>query len=595
MLEIVCDNFAGGGGASCGIEMAGFTVTEACNHDLAAIAMHKANHPHTRHWTASINSIDPRDVARGRPIGLAWFSPACTHHSKARGGLPRSKQSRDLAWVVVHWAERVKPRVIILENVEEFVSWTILLENGQPCPISKGLEFLRWVKALRKAGYVVEWRELRAHEYGAPTIRKRLFVVARRDGEPIVWPEPTHGPGLLPYRTAAEIIDWSMPVRSIFGRKKPLAPATLRRIARGIHKYVLKAAKPFIVPVTHPRDSRVHDIDEPLRTVTGSARGDLAVVAPSLMVNNTGHSGAAVTEPVPTVTTGNHHFVTAPFFVPRYGEREGQEPRCQTVETPISTVVPTSNGASLVAAFMAQHNSKSTGHEMEDPVSTICSRGAHQNVVAANLLHLRNNCDGRSAEDPIPTLTAGGGHVGVVASNLLKFQENSTGQDVREPLHTVMAGAPRFAEVRAFLTAYYGTDQTGNLEDPLATATTHDRFGLVTVQIEGVDYVLTDIGMRMLEPRELFNAQGFPPGYVIDPIFNGKPLTRTLQVKCCGNSVCPPLAAALVKANVQLREIGDGPFLSPEEPGNKVGARKRSRQRLRREPLHADLFEEVAG
>lgn len=516
--EIVVDNFAGGGGASVGIELAGLPVDEACNHDLAAIAMHAANHPHTRHHTASLNTIDPLTVVQGRPVGLMWCSPDCTHHSKALGGAPRSKRVRDLAWVVVHWAERVSPRVIILENVEEFQSWGPLLDDGKPCPESRGFEFRRWIKALRNLGYRVEWKELRACDYGTPTSRKRLFVIARRDREPIVWPEPTHGPGLLPYRTAAEIIDWTVPVRSIFGRKKPLAPATLRRIARGVQRYVLDAAKPFVVAY-YGGPERVHDIDDPLRTQTTENR--FALISPHLMVNNENNVGKPLDAPVPTVTTGRRNFLVSPFFVPRYGERPTQEPRCQGPEVPISTVVPTGNGASLVAAFMAQHNTGVVGHAVEVPVSTICATGSHQSLVTSNLVHFRNNCDGRSVEDPIPPITSGGGHVG---------------------------------EVRAFLSAYYGTDQAPDLDSPLPTATTHDRFGVVTVCIEGVEYVLVDIGMRMLEPRELFRAQGFPDSYRIDPEFRGKPLTRTAQVKCCGNSVCPPLAEALVRANVVLRE-----------------------------------------
>jgi len=479
--EIIVDNFAGGGGASTGIERAlGVPVDVAVNHNPEALAMHLANHPQTKHFCQNICALDPREATQGRPVGLAWFSPDCKHFSKAKGGAPVEKRIRDLAWVVVHWAQMVRPRVICLENVEEFQDWGPLLADGRPCPESRGLEFRRWVRELRKAGYAVEWKELRACDYGAPTIRKRLFLIARRDGRPIVWPAPTHGPGLLPYRTAAECIDWSIPCPSIFERKKPLAEATMRRIARGVKRYVLDNARPFIVPVTHHGADRCNSIDEPIRTVTGAHRGELALVAPSLMVNTSGHSGSDMLSPIPTITTGGHH--------------------------------------ALVAAFLAQHNGGATGHEATEPLSTITQAGTQQQLVTSHLLKLRNNCDGQACD---------------------------------EALHTVCLGG-HFGEVRAFLMAYYGTDQAPQLDNPLPTCTSHDRFGLVTIQ--GVDYQIVDIGMRMLSPRELFRAQGFPDSYVIDPQHNGKSLSKTAQTRCCGNSVCPPVAEAIVRANVVMDE-----------------------------------------
>ena len=499
MEYIDVDNFAGGGGASLGIETAtGKPVDIAINHDPEAVAMHAANHPHTEHLCQNIFQVDPADIARRGPIRLAWFSPDCTHHSKAKGGKPirtaKQRSKRDLAWVVVHWAERAKPQIIMLENVEEFQDWGPLGEDGRPCPKRKGKTFDEWVGKLRRCGYKVEWRELRACDYGAPTIRKRLFLIARRDGLPIVWPEPTHGPGLQPYRTAAEIIDWSLPVHSIFlspeearkvGVKRPLAEATMRRIARGVQRYVIDAADPFIISCAYGDSGgrREYDLDEPLGTVTGSRT----------------------------------HAVVTPFFTQRYGEREGQAPRTRSVVDPMQTIVPTANGANLVAAFLAQHNSGMVGHDSRKPVSTIVQRGCTQGLVAAHLLNLKGG-DRRDA-------------------------------DPRGPIWTQCAGGTHIAEVRSFLIKYYGEGgQWQDLREPLHTMTAKARLGIVTVA--GVDYQIADIGMRMLSPRELFNAQGFTPDYIIDPIVNGKPLSKTAQYRQCGNSVCRHVAAAMVRVNV---------------------------------------------
>jgi len=488
--ELIVDNFAGGGGASLGLELSLGRVDVAINHDPIAVAMHAANHPKTYHYTQSITAVDPIEVCKGRPVGLCWFSPDCTHHSKAAGKRPRSKRVRDLAWVVVHWAQRVRPRVICLENVEEFREWGPLLEDGRPCPERKGETFQQWLTELRKLGYALEFKELRACDYGVPTIRKRLFLIARCDGHPIVWPRPTHGPGLLPYRVAAECIDWSLPVTSIFGRARPLAEATMRRIARGVKRYVLDNSEPFIVKFN--QNSVGQSIDRPLDTVmAGAARFGL--------ISTITHQGSA--------QRGEMSLVS-PFFVAYHGEREGQAARCMSMETPMVTATP-ENNPGLVAAWMVQHNGGATGHACTEPVSTILTAGVHQQLVTSNLAVLRNNMDGA---------------------------------DLNEPLHTVLTNN-HFMEVRAFLQTYYGSDQATKLTHPLPTVTTKDRFGLVYT------YELIDIGMRMLSPRELFRAQGFPDHYVIDPIYEGKPLTKTAQVRCCGNSVCPPLAAAIAAAN----------------------------------------------
>ncbi|MCG8595643.1 MAG: DNA cytosine methyltransferase [Kiloniellales bacterium] len=503
--EIIVVSFAGGGGSSLGVEWAtGRPVDVARNHDPEAIAMHRVNHPATQHRVEDVWHADPRDDAAGRPVGLAWFSPDCRHFSKAKGSKPVEKKIRDLAWVVVRWAKRVRPRIICLENVEEFRDWGPLTEDGKPCPIQKGLIFRRWVQALRDLGYRVDWRELRACDYGAPTIRKRLFLVARCDGEPIVWPAPTHGPkgggGLRPYRTAAECIDWSLPCPSIFlapedaaklGVRRPLAEATLRRIARGVKRYVIDAVAPFIVPLTHRGDSRVYALSDPLRTVTTAKRGEQALVAPFLARTDMHKSNAACTysadQPLRTVTTGGGHGV--------------------------------------VAAFMAQHNTGMIGHDARSPVSTLTQRGTQQQVVAVNLSHQYGWEEGGGNGDPrrpLRTVTANGGHHALVAAFLAKYYSAGVqGQDAREPLHTVATKA---------------------------------RFGAVTVTIEGQSYAIVDIGMRMLSPRELFRAQGFPDSYVIDLEVDGRPLSKGAQIRMCGNSVCPQMAEAVVRANLGLGE-----------------------------------------
>lgn len=484
--ELIVDEFAGGGGASLGIEQAlGRPVDICINHDAEAMCLHAANHPESEHLVKDVWEVDPLEATGGRPVGLLWASPDCKHFSKAKGGKPVSKRVRGLAWVVIKWAEKVRPRVIALENVEEFRTWGPL-RGGLPCPKQRGRYFRSWVNELRKRGYAVEWRELRACDYGAPTIRKRLFLIARCDGEAIVWPEPTHGPpgsGLLPYRTAAECIDWSHPCPSIFTRRRPLADKTLKRIATGTWKYVINAAEPFIV------------------------------------TNTTGHTGRPVSEPLATVTTGNHHYLTVPYTIPRHGERDGQHPRCRGVDQPAPTVTATANGASLVSAFLTKHYGGVVGHELARPFGTVTARDSHA----------------------------------VSAAFLTKYRGTSKdGQDVREPMATVTSGGNHLAEVRAFLIKYYssGCGKTGaSVNAPAPTVTSRHRLGLVTVA--GIDYQIIDIGMRMLTPRELYRAQGFPDDYMIDPLYaeTGRPLTKTAQVRMCGNSVCPQMARVLVEAN----------------------------------------------
>jgi DNA (cytosine-5)-methyltransferase 1 len=492
--DLIVDNFAGGGGASLGIEWAlGRSPDIAVNHDPEAIAMHALNHPRTRHLCGDVWDVNPAQVCAGRRVALAWFSPDCKHFSKAKGGRPVEKKIRGLAWVVVRWARAVNPRVIILENVEEFADWGPLDEDGRPDRSRRGLTFRRWWGSLKAAGYEIEMRSLRACDYGAPTIRRRLFVIARCDGLPIVWPEATHGPS--EYRTAAECIQWELPCQSIFERKKPLAEKTLRRIARGVQRFVIDEREPFLVPVTHGGDDRVWSLREPLRTITGAHRGEMAFVAPTL------------------IQTG-------------YGERPGQVPRVPGLNKPLGTVVGCGQKHALVAAFLAKHNGghEATGSKLAESIGTITARDHHA-LVAAHLVKLYGTCaDGQRIEQPLPTIRAGGTHLG---------------------------------EVRAFLIKYYGGDRGETrgqtLELPLGTVTTANRFGLVTVH--GQQYEIGDIGMRMLQPRELFRGQGFPDSYRIDPSVNGKTISKEAQIRLCGNSVCPDLAEVLVLANVAQRDV----------------------------------------
>lgn len=590
MREIIVDNFAGGGGASTGIEMAlGVSPDIAINHDDVALAMHEANHPATRHLHNNVWKVDPDEIEG--PIGLGWFSPDCKHFSKAKGGKPVEKGIRDLAWVVVRWARRRNggPRVIILENVEEFQTWGPLAADNRPCPDRKGNTFKRWIGELKRLGYKVDWRELRACDYGAPTIRKRLFLIARRDGEPIVWPKPTHGApdsegvksgALLPWRTAAEIIDWSLPCPSIFDTSaeimakyglravRPLQAATMARIAKGVKRYVLDAARPFIVNLTHHGEGQSQGIDDPLATVTAAHRGEKAIITPFVSAAQQGGSTRPADKPIHTVTasTKDQNQVIAPFLTKFRANSIGSG-----IEEPVPTVTANSfikrpGGAAPIgvvgAHLMTMRNAGKPFNGADEPTHTITSGGAHIHLVAAFLA--QHNIDGRNGEGnpgrpvdaPVSTILQSGSHQGLVAANLLRQFGTGVGSAMDEPARTVMAdGGGKTQLSAAFLQKYYGVDQDPRLDEPLHTATTKDRFGLVTVMIEGEPYVITDIGMRMLSPRELFRAQGFPDSYIIDRRPDGTPISKTDQVAKCGNSVCPPLAMALVKANFAPRDV----------------------------------------
>ncbi len=535
---LVIDNFAGGGGASTGIEMAlGRPVDIAINHDPEAIAMHEINHPHTKHYCESVWEVDPREITQGRPVDLAWFSPDCKHFSKAKGGKPVKKEIRGLAWVAIRYAATVRPRVIMLENVEEFVTWGPLAD-GRPCPKNKGRTFNSFVNALRRHGYQVEWRELRANQYGAATIRKRLFLIARCDGLPIVWPEATHLPAsspevktkqAKPQRLAADIIDWSLPCPSIFDRKRPLAEATLRRIARGIQRYVVEANEPFIVGVGgRAGQSRPRGSKEPLATIT--AKADSALVVPQL----------------------------APFIAnTRNGERTGQLPRVMRCEQPLWTVTAEGSQQALIAPVITKFRTNDHGTSIEQPLPTVTANSFIKRpggavpigLVAAFLAkHYGGNYTGAGAplDAPAPTVTTVD-HNALVTSHLVKLRNNCIGQDAREPIHTLTTGG-HMGEVRAFLLKYYDTAVGQALDEPLHTITTKHRLGLVMVK--GEPYQIVDIGMRMLEPHELYAAQGFPTDYIHDRTLTNPKLPKSSQVRMCGNSVCPPVAAALVRANL---------------------------------------------
>lgn len=809
--ELIVDLFAGGGGASTAIFNAtGRHPDIAVNHNPTAIGVHQANHPETLHYTCDVREVDPVEACSIdgvlQPVGLMWASPDCTHFSKARGGKPVEKGIRSLADVVVVWAAAVRPRLIHLENVEEFKDWGPVLENGQPCPESKGLDFRRWVKDLETLGYVVDWRELVAADYGAPTTRKRLFLIARCDGEPIRWPEPTHASRanlakgdlfqrhLKPWKAAADIIDWNVPVPSIFDRKRPLKPKTQARIAKGLQRYVIQSPNPFIVPVTHTADAArtPRSADEPLQTITRAKGGELAVTAPTIVPithagsddrvydptdpmktvtaahrGETGLASAMLTsvaygddrpgaglrawpadgpartitgstdtalataalirtdftntragcaygpeQPVRTITSQPGLGLMGAALVPRYGEREGQEPRARDVNEPYPVVVPTGNGGDLAGIYLEQQNTRDVGADAAAPLRTVAGK-AHQGVVAAHMQRQQGQSVGSGAGDPLGTLMpTGAGKTALLAAHLHRqFGSNVSGRDIADaaptvmpdgtggktgivgasleqtllggasvgvggragqspprglddPLHTVTAKADRAATIASMvqhnggrvgraatepvtsltdrstqqqllattIDKYYGSGVAADSEEPLDTVTSKGRFGLAgafmeqantgvvghsteepvstilaagchqrlieagmvsaddpiasvrraqvveflwahfgeptdgewadpagspgarlkfgLVIIAGKVWQIVDIGMRMLVPRELFNAQGFPPTYIIEVTFAGAPVTKTAQTSMAGNSVSPPPAEASLRSNL---------------------------------------------
>ena len=621
--EIVVDFFCGGGGAGTGLEMGlGRAVTVAKNHSPAAISMHTINHPHAKHFTTDVFEGDPDTECGGRAVGWFHMSPDCTHHSQAAGGQPRKREIRNLSWIGLKWAGMKRPRVISLENVKQILQWgplvakrckstgrVIKLGGGiagpgevvpvgeqflVPDPKRRGQTWAVFVAELQRLGYAVEWRVIKACDFGAPTSRERLFMIARCDGQPIVWPEPTHAKnpakGQQKWRTAAECIDWSIPSKSIFGRKKDLAPATLRRVAKGMRKFVLDAANPFIVPIANWSGESVQSAAEPLRTVTSYPKGGaFSVVSPVLVaaahgegkpggVQRWGAGSRSAGEPLGTVTASGGHSIAAAHLVKLRFTDEGK-----ALDEPLPTITSGGNykrpaGAAhamgISTAFMAQMNggfNTTAAKSIEDPMTTVTNTGSQQQLVTANLVHLRGNCDARDLNDPLHTISAGGTHHGLMTAFLERQFGASVGQALDEPAPTITAGgggksslvklqlSPEVEagalRVAAFLISYYGTENVSGANEPAPTITTRDRLALVTVTIKGTPYVIVDICLRMLQPAELYKAQGFPADYIISHGADGKPFTKTQQVHMCGNSVSPPPMAALARANDPWRAI----------------------------------------
>ena len=540
--ELIVDNFAGGGGASTGIEEAtGYCVDIAINHDPEAIKMHKANHPYTKHYCEDVWQVDPVKVCGGHPVALAWFSPDCKHFSKAKGGKPKDKFIRGLAWVACRWAGLVRPRVIMLENVEEFKTWGPLGRRKHPIKAKQGKTFHKFIQQLTDLGYEVQFRELVAADYGAPTMRKRFFLIARCDGKPIVWARRTHGPadspevkaGLLkPYVGAYTQLDFSLPCPSIFDSAeeikekygiravRPLAQKTMDRIARGLKKFVLDNPEPFIIQCNHGGERRPSGIREPMPTITG--KHGYGIVEPYMVqIGQTGFAkdrSKDVREPLTTIVSKNEHCLIEPKLAPYMGTNTTNHPG-GSCEDPLHTIT-TGNQQCLISPTLIQYHSETAQGEVR----------------------------GQGIDDPLMTVD-GSNRYGLVTSFISKFYKSGTGQDIREPLHTVTTSPGHFGEVRAFLTKYYGAGTGQDIKAPLDTITAQDRFGLVTIY--GTEYQIVDIGLRMLEPKELYGCQGFPDDYIIDRDCDGKPYPRAEQVRRCGNAVCPPIPTALVRANLK--------------------------------------------
>lgn len=713
--EIVVDLFAGGGGASVALESAlCHAVDIAINHNPWAVALHAANHPFTKHLCQDVWEADPVVECGGRPVGWMHASPDCTHFSQAKGGQPRDRATRSLSWVVLRWAGTVRPRIISLENVKEILKWGPLIAKrdkatgrviklvrtetkskrgkvkvkvtevvaapGERVPVweqflvpdkrHEGRTWRQFVEAIQSLGYVIEWRRMKAHEFGAGTSRDRLFMIARRDGEPIVWPAPTRGPEIgAPFVTAADCIDWSIKCPSIFTRDKPLADATHRRIARGLKRYVLESADPFIVHATHGGERRPHASSEPLPTITAANRGELMAVAPTMVqcANASSNGIAPGNMPLGTVTAwprGGSHAVAAPVLVQAshgegsgvtarrgigahdilgpvgtihagggsfalaspvliqtgYGERDGQAPRTLNLEAPLGVAV--AGGVKHAIAEMAmapavvKFRAGSDGCGADEPLPTITSGAgaarpagcahalgvvtAHLHAMAQNVPHVNPEAplptilagairygivtacleqanggfytgDGISMTQPVPTICAQGSHQRLITANMVTLRRNCDGSPILEPVRTITAGAEHHAvveytlspeqeagamRVAAFLMRYYGEGgQHGDLRNPAATITTKDRLALVTVVIQEIPYVIVDIGLRMLQPHELFRAQGFPADYIIDRTADGRKVSNSRAVAMVGNSVSPPPLAALVRANIAAPEV----------------------------------------
>ncbi|WP_426214742.1 DNA cytosine methyltransferase [Pseudomonas sp. DWRC2-2] len=643
--EIVVDFFCGGGGAGTGLEMGlGRTVNVAKNHSPQAIGMHTVNHPGAKHFTTDVFDGDPDTECGGMAVGWFHMSPDCTHHSQAAGGQPRKREIRNLSWIGLKWGGKKRPRVISLENVKQILQWGRLIAKrdkatgrvvkldgtiaapgevvpvGQqfliPDPKQRGRTWRRFVALLEGMGYVVEWKVIKACDFGAPTSRERLFMIARCDGQPIVWPEPTHAKnpakGQQKWKTAADCIDFTDLGKSIFGRKKDLAPATLRRVAKGMKKFVIDSAAPFIVPIanwsgeavqsaaeplrtitsypkggafsvvspviapaTHQGSDRINDPLDPLPTVTCANRGELTLIGPVRVgAGGPEYSGKPVgmNQPVGTLMTQNHRAIAAAHLVKFRFDDAGK-----ALDEPLPTITSGGNyqrpaGAAhamgISTVFMAQMNggfNTTTAKSIEDPMTTVANTGSQQQLVAANLVHLRGNCDARGVNGPLHTISAGGQHHGLASAFMERAFGGSVGQVLEDPAPTITAGAGGKSSlvsltlspeheagalrVAAFLISYYGTENVSACDSPAPTITTKDRLAMVTVMVKGTPYVIVDICLRMLKPDELYKAQGFPADYIISHGADGKPFTKTQQVHMCGNSVSPPPMAALARAN----------------------------------------------
>lgn len=574
--EIIVDNFAGGGGASTGIELAtGRVVDIAINHDPDAILMHRTNHPHTTHYQASVWDVDPVEVCRGRKVGLAWFSPDCKHFSKAKGGKPVDKNIRGLAWIVLRWAGTVRPRVIILENVEEFQTWGPV-RKGKPVKKLTGQTFRKWLDQLRNLGYAVEWRELVAADYGAPTTRKRFFLISRCDGRPIVWPTPTHAPadspevkaGLRqPWRSAAEIIDWSLPTPSIFDTKesirekynltaqRPLRPNTMARVARGVDKFVIKTASPFLVVVNHSGEFRGQDPGEPLQTVTAKHGYGVAspVLAPWTVTNTTNSTGHPVSEPVDTARTGGgggQMFLSASLV--QYHTEQGERVRGQGLDAPLLTV-DASNRYGLSAVCLEKYYGTATGQGAEEPLHTITAKD-REGVVAASLSKFYGGVVGAEMSQPLPTVTSID-HNAVQMAHMAKFYGTEFGEPMSRPLSTVTASGAHHGLVTTTVVPVSNVADLKNWPKIRELLNTYCGYDLkenevILFRISGSLYFMADVGLRMLTPRELYLANGFPDDYIIDRDYTGKEYGKAKQVARCGNAVPPPFATALVRANL---------------------------------------------
>lgn len=539
--EIIVDNFAGGGGASTGIELAaGRPVTIAINHDPDAILLHQTNHPYTQHLQASVWDVDPFEVCKGRPVGLAWFSPDCKHFSKAKGAALVDRNIRGLAWIVLRWAGTVRPRVIMLENVEEFQTWGPV-RKGKPVKKKAGQTFHRWKQQLSDLGYEIEHRELVAADYGAPTTRKRFVLIARCDGRPIVWPEPTHGPRdceavksgkLKPWRSAAEIIDWSISAYSIFASKqeikekygatavRPLADNTLRRVIRGVDKFTIKSGHPFIVECNHGGDGHTRSLDEPVNTVTGKYTGGICepILAPIMVTNTSNSIGSPASEPVHTVTTAGNQIMAAANLI-QYHTEQSEKVRGQSIAEPIMTV-DSSNRYGLACANLVEYYGNGNPLDISEPMHTVT---AHD----------------REA---------------LVAAHVVEFKGQDIGQDLRRPLRTITASWGEFAECRTILVKANNRENLGywpqvrELLNKYCGYTLQDDEVLLLI-IRGTAYFIADITLRMLIPRELYSAMSFPIDYIIDRDYLGNVYPKSKTVARCGNAVCPALAYVLVWAN----------------------------------------------